>query len=142
MFVGDDGTFRVVEFTAVNDQGLLDPLQRLVDGDIELVRAPVALPVAGTARVDAWVNENGWRRSDLKHNAHIVALLSWPVFLVGPAVVTVTDDGGNTRGLPEPLIVAARGTLVESGAVELPDADVEEAAAQQQTVRQKRPQRV
>ena len=34
VFVSDDGTFRVVEFTATDDRGTLTPLQHLVDGYI------------------------------------------------------------------------------------------------------------
>ena len=145
VFVGDDGTYRVVEIAADNDQGLLDPLQRLVDGCIELVPGGGAVaPLGGgpPEAVDVWVNEDVRFRPDLEPNTHIVALLRFPVALRGPAVVTVTDDDGNTRGLPEHLIVAVRSALAESGATELPDADIEKAAAQQQTVRQKRPQRV
>ena len=146
VFVGDDGTFRVVEFTADDDgQDLLDPLQRLVDGFIEPVPGGGAIVLPDgvpSETVVVWVNEDVRFRPDFEPNIHVVALLRLPAALRGPAVVTITDNKFNTRGLPEPLIVAARGTLVESGAVELPDADVEEAAAQQQTVRQKRPQRV
>ena len=142
VFVGDDGTFRVVEFTAAGDRGILDPLQHLVDGYIERVVSAVA-PLNGgpPETVDIWVNEQGRFRPDLEPNIAIVALLPRPALLVGPAVVTVTDSEGDTRGLPEHLIDAARGALTEVGAGELPAAGFEEAASQQETVRQNRPRR-
>ena len=142
VLVGDDGTFRVVEFTAAGDRGVLTPLQHLVDGYIERVIGAVA-PLNGgpPEMVDIWVNEHGLFRPDLEPNIAIIALLPGPVLLVGPAVVTVTDSEGDTRGLPERLIDAARDALTEVGADELPAAGFEEAASQQETVRQNRPRR-
>ncbi|MYA40566.1 MAG: hypothetical protein F4Z31_02245 [Gemmatimonadetes bacterium] len=140
VYVGDDGTFRVVEITA-DDQGLLDPLQQLVDGYFELVPGGgVVVPTEGGApeAVDVWVNEDVRFRSDLEPNIHVVALLRYPVALRGPAVVTLTDGEGNTGGLPEHLIAAARSVLVEAGVEELATTGVEEAAAQQQAARQER----
>lgn len=141
VYVGDDGTFRVVEIAADDDHGLLDPLQSLVDGYFEPVPGGgVVVPTDGGTpeAVDVWVNEDVRFRSDLEPNIHIVALLRYPVALRGPAVVTVTDGEGDTRGLPEHLIDAARSVLVEVGAEELPTTGVEEAAAQQQAARQER----
>ena len=91
--------------------------------------------------MDIWVNEHGRFRPNFEPNLAIVALLSSPVLLVGPTVVTVTDSEGDTRGLPEHLIDAARSALTEVGADELPAAGFAEAASQQETVRQNRPRR-
>ena len=123
VFVGDDGTFRVVEFTGDRDEGIVDQLQRLVDGYFEPVRggAAVAPPDGGSPEaVDVWGNDDVRFRSDLAPNGHVVALLRFPVVLRGPAVMTVTDNEGNTSGLPEHLIDAVRGLLTEAGAEELP----------------------
>ena len=143
IFVSDDGTFRAVEFTATDDRGTLTPLQHLVDGYIERVVGAVVPPDGGTPEtVDIWVNEHGRFRPDFEPNLAIVALLSSPVLLVGPAVVTIINNEGDTCGLSEHLIDAVRGALTKIGADELPVAGFEEAASQQETVRQKRPQRV
>ena len=121
VFVSDDGTFRVVEITAAADEGTLTPLQHLVDGYIERVVGAVVPPDGGTPEtVDIWVNEHGRFRRDFEPNLAIVALLSSPVLLVGPAVVTIINNEGDTCGLSEHLIDAARGAASPSvGAVEL-----------------------
>lgn len=139
LFVGDDGTFRVVEFTPSGDMDSLDALQKLVDGDIEHLAGTVT-PSNGEAPVgvDVWVNEDVRFRSDFEPNIHVIALLAYPWRLVGPAVVTVTDHEGTTHGLPEHLIGAVRNALAETFATELPTSAVDEAAAQQQEVRRKR----
>ena len=140
VFVSDDGTFRVVEFTATDDRGTLTPVQHLVDGYIERVVGAVA-PLNGgpSEAVDIWVNEHGRFRADFEPNLAIVALLSSPVLLVGPAVVAIINNEGDTCGLPEHLIDAVRGALTEVGADEVPVAGFKEAASQQETVRQNRP---
>ena len=140
VFVSDDGTFRVVEFTADDDRGTLTPLQHLVDGYIERVVGAVA-PLNGgrPEAVDIWVNEHGRFRPNFEPNFAILALLPKPTLLVGPAVVTIINNEGDTCGLSEHLIDAVRGALTEVGAGELPVAGFEEAASQQETVRQNRP---
>ena len=138
VFVGDDGTFRVVEYAAGGDTDELAALQELVDGYIEHIAGAVAHPDTAVT-LDVWVNELGGQRRDFRPNVHINALLAYPAtLLVGPAVVTVTDRDCSTGSLPGRLIDAIRGALAEAGAHELPVAGVAEAAAHQKAARRQR----
>lgn len=99
LFISDNGDAYVVE----PDGTSLSTLQRLVDGFVDVVACNGGVACnrgyATTRGMDCWVNDEGLSRSDFGLN-FVASLLSGRQ-LVGPAVITRSDNDGNTIGLTD-----------------------------------------
>lgn len=135
VFIGDDGTWREVHVPG--ETVGLDPLQALVDGSIELLAASVQCRT-GRRSVDVWMNDEGRLRQDFHRNPHAKALLGSLDELIGPAVVCASTFDGESVGLSEVTMAAVRQELSRSGATELSQCSVAEAAEQQNLSRRTR----
>lgn len=92
LYIANDGYTFLVNH---DDSGrTLSTLQTLVDGLVDCVTGD---PATIGFRADVWVNDEGLFRNDFSIN--LVASYLTGRQLVGPAVITTTTRGGDTRGL-------------------------------------------
>ena len=142
VLVGDDGTFREVHGDGGTISETVDLCNTLVDGWIELVRCTLALggDPDRRATIDLWLNEEGKMRNDFAPNPHALGLLHYATtdMFVGPVLIASSTHDGETVGLADEVVEAARSALLRLGATELPPARTAEAAAQQAATRAQR----
>ena len=107
LYIDEMANVRIVSHEG---ESTLATLQTLVEGYIELVRPnPADLGFDG----DMWANEEGLYNPDFAVNP--LASLLAGTRIVGPVVITRSDDMGNTVGLTDADLEAVRERMLVDG---------------------------